>query len=712
MESITPSYKPFDYASVPLPHEHSIRVLSIQPSDQDETTIDCVLQAVNLDDEPPYCALSYTWGPPYELEFSSNQENGQQSQDNRWILVNGDPLGVTPNLYDGLLQLRRSMCQRNGSLRDPLYRLFQNREEVALLWVDAICINQMHEGERSAQVNMMSRIYSSALVVLAWLGPATNAAAVAADLRTLAQVYLKHENDLYEGRMRCDADGENNVKYLKQFDLSNWKPWQWEAVRHFYRNRWFNRVWVCQEVALAREIVILCGDQAIPWQFIANTASFFIWTGLLSSAPGTHALEARVRFSGMGQTSGLEIMRFKCQSKEYNGRTTRSNALMFEELLHSTSFCAAIDPRDKVFALLGILERQIQLNRAEELTLCADYRLTAAQVYHQTTVLHISESKSLNLLSFVQPVDAISRVQLNDRRINGQGGCLPSWVPDFSRYWSRHVEVPRKHRGTRPFNASGDLSAKLEARFEQMSLRLSATKIDIVRSLGPLLDELTAGRGFEKAAKVVGGAPSVYFNGQSRIEAWWRSSIADMRRDEYPAPTKLEISFSACLLDALLRRLCSYAEGKCSSSEWSILISSYHELTQMDSRNVLPPLSALAPFANVIAQNPGVWFKVVAASETRNAAQDYENACGRCLLKLIFSTSKGYIGNGPATLRENDEIWIIKGSDVPLAVRRLPDLAENGETQYHLLGEAYIHGAMHGEAFADEEPRWKTLCLV
>jgi len=38
------------------------------------------------------------------------------------------------------------------------------------LWVDAICINQSDENERSSQVNLMSTIYRAARRVLVWLG--------------------------------------------------------------------------------------------------------------------------------------------------------------------------------------------------------------------------------------------------------------------------------------------------------------------------------------------------------------------------------------------------------------------------------------------------------------------------------------------------------------------------------------------------------------
>lgn len=47
------------------------------------------------------------------------------------------------------------------------------------LWVDAICINQTDDDEKSVQVRRMSRIYQSAYRVVAWIGPKADGSDVA-----------------------------------------------------------------------------------------------------------------------------------------------------------------------------------------------------------------------------------------------------------------------------------------------------------------------------------------------------------------------------------------------------------------------------------------------------------------------------------------------------------------------------------------------------
>jgi hypothetical protein len=49
-------------------------------------------------------------------------------------------------------------------------RQMRGKAETIIVWVDAICIDQSNVDERSSQVGMMGAIYSSALLVYAWLG--------------------------------------------------------------------------------------------------------------------------------------------------------------------------------------------------------------------------------------------------------------------------------------------------------------------------------------------------------------------------------------------------------------------------------------------------------------------------------------------------------------------------------------------------------------
>lgn len=108
----------------------------------------------NYDHEnaPEYEALSYTWGTQ---DGSAN------------IMVNDQSFPVTPNLLAALQQLRLN----HG----------KNSESKRMLWIDAICINQSNNSEKSHQVMHMKDIYANTSNVLVWTGKAENLSDIAFD---------------------------------------------------------------------------------------------------------------------------------------------------------------------------------------------------------------------------------------------------------------------------------------------------------------------------------------------------------------------------------------------------------------------------------------------------------------------------------------------------------------------------------------------------
>jgi hypothetical protein len=78
-----------------------------------------------------------------------------QNENLQKICVNGDTLGILPNLHSFLLQL-----QKTYSASPNLH-----------FWADAICINQEDLKEKNEQVPMMSQIYDKAAHVVSWVWP-------------------------------------------------------------------------------------------------------------------------------------------------------------------------------------------------------------------------------------------------------------------------------------------------------------------------------------------------------------------------------------------------------------------------------------------------------------------------------------------------------------------------------------------------------------
>jgi hypothetical protein len=112
-----------------------IRLLVLSPGNYG-SKIQCSLKTVSLSMlEDQYIALSYVWGDPTVT---------------RSIEVNGNELPVTKNLENALQHMRDQIAERT-------------------MWIDAICVDQENEGERSQQVQLMVDIYKNAFGVHVWL---------------------------------------------------------------------------------------------------------------------------------------------------------------------------------------------------------------------------------------------------------------------------------------------------------------------------------------------------------------------------------------------------------------------------------------------------------------------------------------------------------------------------------------------------------------
>lgn len=129
----------FDYLSCPI-DKREIRLLRLKQRGIFSGLIRAEIEAVSLDNPPPYEALSYCWGT---------------STVKKPILVNGKLFWAFPAAHSLLYA-------RSSYFKDQL------------LWIDAICINQGSDEaslkERSSQVRMMRQIYEKATRVVVWPG--------------------------------------------------------------------------------------------------------------------------------------------------------------------------------------------------------------------------------------------------------------------------------------------------------------------------------------------------------------------------------------------------------------------------------------------------------------------------------------------------------------------------------------------------------------
>ncbi|KAL8410372.1 hypothetical protein RB596_000181 [Gaeumannomyces avenae] len=289
------------YTSLP---EGSVRMLRLLPNPDENSRIECQLvtfSMLGLKATHPYEALSYVWG----------------SKDNKQpIYINGNALCVTANLHVALSHLRHCFLER-------------------ILWVDAICINQDDNAEKERQVRSMAEIYAKASRVIVWLGEASDNGDQALEaIRMAAQ--KQHTNS---------AINEPNPQTTSAQDLmKSSNEANQQAILRLLQRPWFQRIWVLQEVAAARHILIKCGSTEIDGYAFCSGISAL---KPCQSDPELNSLIRSVAYliTGAG-------FRPRYENKPVGRFSLGIRPLC--ELVDMYHGRKATDRRDKVYALLGM----------------------------------------------------------------------------------------------------------------------------------------------------------------------------------------------------------------------------------------------------------------------------------------------------------------------------------------------------------------------
>lgn len=223
-----PPGDPYTVVTLSTDNPNAIRLLRILPGPNGNNTapIACELHHGTTSDS--YIALSYMWGTAEATEI---------------ITLNGLFFQVRRNLWNFL-------CQR---------RMDERRTKPQYLWIDALCIDQESTLERNHQVGMMGRIYSSATLVIAWLGSESE----------LLKVF-DYLNEFASDTQKALGAGETKVSY--------------SAILRLYKHAYWNRAWILQECVLAVKLQVQCGSRQFPSSLLTEHARASPTTPLVSSS--------------------------------------------------------------------------------------------------------------------------------------------------------------------------------------------------------------------------------------------------------------------------------------------------------------------------------------------------------------------------------------------------------------------------------------------
>jgi hypothetical protein len=398
------------YQSVPLDlQKRESRLLILHPAFAQNDELVCSLFHASFDDElkvPKYEALSYEWGTPLP---SYN------------LIINGAPFSIRENLHAALISLRK-------------------QKEERVLWIDAICINQTDDAEKSQQVQIMHLIYSKADRVIGWLGEeqADDNGAKSAFEKLSRYITLRDGNYNAKEIMQHyqDPGGTSMPKY----------PSEWTAICSILGKRWFSRVWIIQEIVMAPHLSLRCGGIELDRSVIENTLHF-LSSSLLITLTSLHKAKqalsmiatARMAISALAESEPWTLMK----------------------VLWVTRSFGASFPRDRLFAFLRVIKAR------HDSFLVPDYKSSNAELYTRWAAHSLVEEPPFMCLSLACPSQSLL------------GESLPTWVPDWGaatsyKCISQNVSF-KTLTGFPPYIRLSDC---------QNHLTLSGVRLDTIRAVG------------------------------------------------------------------------------------------------------------------------------------------------------------------------------------------------------------------------------------
>ncbi|KAK1829782.1 heterokaryon incompatibility protein-domain-containing protein [Podospora conica] len=619
------THDPLDYA------KRQIRLLVLLPrlANGENDLMACHLVTVPLDDSPPFTALSYQWGDPSQWYT-------------RPVLVNGKVLYIGENLWSAL---RR--------------RQFDTQVEV--MWADQLCIDQTKTPaaiqERNHQIPLMADIYSRARFVMGWLGPNE-------DVSGNGLEFLARADRLFN--IHCWQ-----MAYPDQsFELSCFL----EMTRQprFLRSPYWNRAWTFREMSASDHVVFYAGPVgSLHISRIVGALQVLeqvddLLEGFESSLMRLPSLFSPDSAFGMGLGSAFGTISWgspvqKCSTTWFNKRPGGPPSELYTLVPYGYE---ATDPRDHIYALLGMAEDR------EQLQIVPDYNKSVANVFAEFVLSYIKLG-DLSLIS----------CNTSDKK----HANLPSWVPDWTpgswvqglfirEYWSK---------GQLPFFAGKEDSGQKDGLgFELLSdpaasgiLSLRGVRLGSITDLSPAQSKSSVG--------------------------WYHGWGPQGPRSGMPPGPPLHMRERGGV-GARGATILSWFVDLCSRSP---LYASYNlggPLPGQVQEDIIQKGLTVCTAYRPSAANFPNWIM------DRHTDQDMRISTVSlgCLLvrefdhlgKRFYASSDGRFGSGPGDIQVGDTVVIFSGSPVPYILR--PAAGDAGN--WRLVGWAYHFGVMLGEVYRQD----------
>jgi len=622
-----------------------------------------------LTGRPTYDTFSYTWGDQKETHPLYVTLTSAKLDSNNQVRTNFEPY------RNGTIQIGHNL----KALLEELRR----RKHPAFVWIDAICINQANDIEKKMQIPMMRDIYEFAGDGYVWLGEASPDEVTV--MKALPRLIHQLQGACSVGIV-VSASREHTFTDL---GLPSPSDQLWRTLSSIMRNPYWSRLWTLQEVVVPEKkgkseksntfspAQVWYGETTTPLEVFNQLAIAATSLGIRSwIITGS----ADLRPESLYAFDGIDEIRTCRESWEKEDWGVSLSALLLGTRRRKASVAA-----DMVFGMLAMMDHRTSKDLAPEAN------STARDVFVKFAKHYIRHELKENLLNHIATV----------QRMEG----LPSWCPNFasspatmslgSRWVGRAsiTETERRQMYSAGFKLDGKWKLPKKKAFafravanvlqgrnhntglhdtsdpRQMALLPGS---DHLLVKGTYIDEIVAVADCNPAAE-----SSNFFSLESLMATGdWdaqclRMSLQYLSRDVEG-------------FDVYTRTITANRVSVEASHSGTILLDREHEVDFVEHyqkfKTFIQTMKAVNGEARVVDHlHPRtIQFVETLSQVTRR--------------RKFFATENGRIGLGPAEIEVGDSLSVLFYCPTPYVLRHQP----NGRSR--LIGEAYVHSLMYGEA--------------
>ena len=564
-------------------------------------------------------------------------------------------------VFPRTLQLPSGEIPLTESLFSALKR-FRSESESVRLWADAVCINQDGILEKNHQVTVMYQIYERAEEVLVWLGEEHPSDCLA--LWTLERLVAldrgpgqrltadEMTTQVLEfppsraGSMQCAQCGSD-------FKLSRRK--KLDAHIYFDQRPWFSRLWVIQEVDSATHYTINFGKHRVASRKVER--AFRNWDSDVYQ-------KSRESLPYMRNDIFQHSPLFSAMNLMTRNKSRGCSYLL--DMIFDTLYADCSNSHDRIFAIRKIAEAHyIDL-------LMPDYSLPIEDLWKRAAIVELTYPSTWNLGEYTQHSQMCTLAIAGVQRRFGVPN-VPSWVPDFGtlgdecrRKYKTHVHDSRSHW-------AGGKSGIHAAVTKESNVLLIRGKMLCT------INKTCLGSHYRTTfheASGVGDTEDVYIGQLGRNLFPWFVKIIEFISAHIELDPHQHLPLTTLLEHGRIWNPSKDGEG----AEYDIYQSGFQRWQAIAHQTI----------------NSDLELSTMYKALRRYLCLDWEIPNFIDRTRILTSTTTGLVGWIPEAAEPGDFVTLFEGSPWPFILRK------RQEGYYSVIGDAYIQGIMHGEAWPED----------